>query len=351
MARLRTVSPTSAAYVPVRVSAREQRPCFSDSFHRGQLRVRIPLEHLGECVVPVGYELHGPHQGPSITVLGGISAGRHLAPAPDAPEPGWWPGVVGSACALDPARHRLLGIDYLGGNSGGQLLRPVTTFDQARALAAVLDAFAIPVTSLVGASYGGMVALAFAELFPDRTDRMVILCAAHRPHPMATAVRAVQRSIAQWGLERGEPARGLSLARALAMTTYRSAAEFEARFSARPVPPVADAARFPVEDYLEARGAAFVRDFDAERFLALSESIDLHQTDPGSLPGRARLVSVDTDTLVPPWLVGELAGRGGRCPARHVRLESLYGHDGFLRQTAEVSAQVGAALSNLEVVR
>ena len=337
----------------------------------GRLRARLTLDHLGEREVTIAYEVHGD-LAPTRTVgtaagrpsaraatldahavldptlvLGGISAGRHLGPASFDSGPGWWPGLVGHGAALDPARRPLIGIDYIGGtDDSNQLIRPVTTHDQARAIAAVLDHLGIARASFVGASYGGMVALAFAELFPDRIGQLVILCAAHRTHPMATAVRSVQRAVVGLGVDSGDTARGLSLARALAMTTYRSTREFEERFSPFALSagtPNGDPARFPVEDYLQARGADFVRRFDTERYLALSESIDLHGTRPGSLPEHALLVSFDTDVLVPPWLMDELAARDpdaepGRSAARHVTIPSLYGHDAFLKETSAVSA-------------
>ena len=317
---------------------------------RTRVRARIAFDHLPERSVPVLYEAHGALGMPATVVLGGISAGRHLAPTPPDARPGWWRGLVGRGAALDPASRLLIGIDFLGGTSEGGLLRPVTTHDQARAIAAVLDDLGVAAISIVGASYGGMVALAFAELFPERVARLVIVCAAHRTHPMATAVRSVQRSAVTLGAD--DEARGLALARALAMTTYRSAAEFEERFSPFALSagePGKTPARFPVEEYLEARGADFVRSFDTGRFLALSESIDLHSTRPGSLPDDALLVSFDTDVLVPPWLVDELAARQGRCPVRHVTVPSLYGHDAFLKEVEQVSALVRTGLNDQEV--
>ena len=333
---------------------------------RSTLRTRIDFDHLGPLSVPVDFEAVGPDHAPTV-VLGGISAGRHLAPTSAHPEPGWWRGVVEQGGALDPARRLLIGMDFLGGPCGDDVLRPVTTHDQARALAAVLDHLGIPATSLVGASYGGMVALAFAELFPTRTSKLVILGAAHRTHPMATAVRTVQRAAATLGAETGQPARGLALARALAMTTYRSIDEFEARFSpfaltpgapGAPVAPGHTPSRFPVEEYLDSRGAAFAEVFDTDRFLALSESIDLHGTRPESLPADALVVSFDTDVIVPPWLVDELAqrrarppARQGRSPVRHVTIPSLFGHDAFLKETGEVARQITLGLAEEEAPR
>ena len=337
----------------------------------GRIRARIAFDHLGERRGEVRYEVHGSlaparrRRGTSsarsvpvpTVVLGGISAGRHLAAAPFDPSEGWWPGVVGPGRALDPAHRPLIGLDYLGGAgrpvAACRNLRPVTTRDQARAAAAVLDHLGIGAAAFVGASYGGMVALAFTELFPARVVRLVVLCAAHRTHPMATAVRSVQRAAVSLGADAGDPARGLALARALAMTTYRSAQEFEERFPPRALSAgtAGIPARFPVEEYLEARGAAFARGFAADRFLALSESIDLHGTRPGSLPAHALLVSFDSDVLVPPWLVGELAARQGRSRARHLTIPSLYGHDAFLKETEAVSACLRGELGGGEAAR
>ena len=341
-------------------------PAPTPTVRSGSLRANIRFDHLGRRRVSIAYEAQGPAAAPATVVLGGISAGRHLAPTTSDPTRGWWPGVVGEGDALDPARQLLIGIDFLGGNTENGLLRPVTTHDQARAVAAVLDELGITAASFVGSSYGGMVALAFAELFPERTARLVILCAAHRTHPMATGIRSVQRAAASLGADTGQPERGLALARALAMTTYRSPQEFEERFSSDPLHPGPPGkpgqprqpgqpghppARFPVEDYLEARGADFAHRFDIERFLALSESIDLHGTRPESLLPQSLLVSFDTDALVPPWLVDELATRSGNNP-RHVTVTSHFGHDAFLKEAGQVASLLRASLPRTpEVVR
>jgi len=305
--------------------------------------VPLDLDHGGRQEVDVLYEVYGPADPAPIVVLGGISADRHLAPTGSRPTPGWWPGVIDVGGALDTSRHRLVGIDYLAGpTSPIASTGPVTSHDQARAIACVLDEIGAPSASVVGASYGGLVALAFTELFPERVSRLVILCAAHRTHPMATALRAIQRDIVKLGQGAGRAEAGVALARALAMTTYRSTREFEERFDVRPtdetLPP-----RFPVEEYLEAQGASFASRFDANSFLCLSESIDLHFVEPERITPPTTLLSVDTDALAPPWLVDELAS-GAPGVQRHVTLTSVFGHDAFLKEVASVSAVIREAL-------
>ena len=83
---------------------------------------------------------------------------------------------------------------------------------------------------VVGASYGAMVGIQFACLAPDRVGHLTAISGAHRPHPLATAWRSIQRRIVDLAEAGGDPRAGVELARSLAMTTYRSADEFAARF-------------------------------------------------------------------------------------------------------------------------
>ena len=197
------------------------------------LPLEFQLEHGGVLVASqLAFERTGPEDAPVIVVLGGISAGMDVV--------GWWSDIVGPGLAIDTSTHCVLGIDFLGGagastgpsNWQGEGSFPlITSRDQARAIARLLDHLGVErLHRFVGSSYGGMVALAFAELFASRVSGLVLLCAAHRTHPMATAWRSIQRSVVRFGEDRGTPAEGLALARALAMTTYRSTDEFEERF-------------------------------------------------------------------------------------------------------------------------
>jgi len=316
----------------------------------GCLSVSFDPTFGSRTTADIGYEIHGPAWAPPVVVLGGISAGRHLRPTSLSPAPGWWPGVVEPGGALDPLRHRLIGIDFVGGPASRlELGHPISSQDQAKVLAGVLDRLDIGPVTLVGASYGGMVALAFAALFPERTVRLAAICAAHRTHPMATALRAIQRRTVRFANELGRSDQGLSLARSIAMTTYRSAIEFDERFDATPALSNG-VARFPVESYLEARGDDFATRFDPEGFLRLSESIDIHTVDPARVQAPTTLVSFDTDTLVPSWLVEELASAAPGV-TKHVEITSHYGHDGFLKEVGRVSDVIRSTLGAEGVAR
>jgi homoserine O-acetyltransferase len=148
---------------------------------------------------------------------------------------------------------------------------------------------------------------------------------------MSTAWRSVQRAVVRYALRHGEGGRGLVLARALAMATYRSAREFEDRFPGPPEPG-SDGYVFPVEAYLMARGESYAARYRPEAFVCLSESIDLHRVDPESIRVPTTLLGVLEDQLVPLSDMRELRDRhGGTCSL--VEISSIYGHDAFLKET------------------
>lgn len=269
----------------------------------------------------------GPPGAPGIIVLGGISAHRRLIA--DEAGPGWWPGVAGEDGALDPGRYRLLSFDFLA-----ERVAPFPTIhDQARALLALADAAGFDRFKIVGASYGGVIALALAALAPERVERIAVLAAAGRVHPMATAWRSIQRDIVRFALARNDGSGGVELARRLAMTTYRTPEEFEQRFR-DPDPQSRDAAG--VAAYLKVRGADYAGKTPPERFLALSRSMDEVEIDLSAITCPVALLGFESDRLVPPgdveWTAAQIAG------ARAQIAPSLYGHDGFLKETGRVNA-------------
>src|SRR5678815_1964346 len=149
----------------------------------------VPQQREGRCTtlnaeLPA-FEVTGPPGGPLVAVLGGISATRHVVANEHDRSPGWWDAIVGPGRAINTNAFRVLGVDFLDGGrrDDGQPARTVTTADQADAVVRVLDQLGTErLHAFVGASYGGMVALAFAERHPDRVDRVVAISAPHEPH-------------------------------------------------------------------------------------------------------------------------------------------------------------------------
>jgi homoserine O-acetyltransferase len=314
------------------------------------LRLAQPFTlHHGD-VLPdarVAFRLVGPDEAPVIAVLGGISAHRIVA---DSAGEGWWPEIVGPGLGVDMRQYRVLGIDYLGGRgesstpqSGGKF-PPLSSYDQAHALYAVVRHLGLKTLhGIVGASYGGMVALCFAERYAELVKHIVILSAADKSQVLSTAWRSVQRQIVREAIARGDGPAGLKLARALAMATYRSAVEFQLRFGAAPTR-IADRFRFPIEEYLFARGDDYVQKYRAESFLVLSESIDLHQMDATQVHTPATLIAVREDQLVPFNDMQALSARLNG-PRQLIEINSIFGHDAFLKEGAALIPIIKQAIS------
>ena len=320
----------------------------------------FPLHHGGRLQeARIAWRLAGAANAPVVCALGGISAHRRVCLTED-PRDSWWSEAVGPQCALDTGSFRVLSFDYLGGSGESSGPRSasaptagaapaadfpaISSYDQAEALRRLLEHLGIrALAAIVGASYGGMVALAFGERYPERVGRLVVIGAADRAHPLATAWRSVQRAAVRFAAGCGRPEEGLKLARALGMATYRSGEEFAARFAG---PAVRDGRRFvfPVEEYLFARGRDYAARYCAESYLALSESIDLHRVEAARIFVPTTVIAVREDQLVP---LADARALAARLPSGSVHeISSIYGHDAFLKEPQQLRAIFATALGS-----
>ncbi|MCB2097796.1 MAG: homoserine O-succinyltransferase [Parvularculaceae bacterium] len=275
----------------------------------------------------IALRIHGDVSKPAIVAAGGISAGRKVAD--NAGAKGWWRDLFGRGCAIDLADYCVIGFDFLP--NPAEKARTFSSRDQARALAFALTKVDIKALhAFIGASYGGMVALAFAQEFPERLKRLCVISAADRPHPAATALRGVQRRIVEFARRAGAPGEGVSLARQIAMVTYRTPEEFATRFDHAPGARAGDP--YPVCDYLIARGEAY--DMPAERYVSLSDSIDRHRVDPEKITTPALFIASSSDRLVPVADIERLTAGVANGALRVIN--SLYGHDAFLKEAGTI---------------
>jgi homoserine O-acetyltransferase len=262
----------------------------------------------------------------------------------------WWGPLVGPGRALDTSRHAIVAANLLGGCYGstgpaewkaerGEPFPELTPVDLARAHIPLLEHLGVQRLALAtGGSLGGMVALQWGRITSIPTERLVVFGAPAAASPQAIGWNAVQRMAIE-----ADPKSGLAAARALAMITYRSAAEFQARFgrgSSR------SPGLFDVEHYLRRQGDKLVARFDAASYVALMRSMDLQ--DVGDLVTAARAtaqrvdrvigVGIDSDILYPAsevrdWVTAYQAA-GARAEYREIA--SLYGHDAFLIEWDQV---------------
>ncbi len=279
--------------------------------------------------------------------------------------------MIGPGKPLDTDRFHVICVNSLGscfGSTGPSSIDPrtgkpyrlnfpaLTVEDIAAAGRAVIRALEIPhVRAVVGASLGGMTALAYAVHFPEETDNLVSLCSAAKATPFAIGVRSLQREIIRsdpaW-MEGNypadqEPVLGMRLARKLGLISYRSAKEWDERFGRDVIHEEEQhrqpfASEFQIEGYLEANAQKFVGTFDANSYLYLSRAMDwfdledhterLIALSEQAAGKKALVVGVETDVLFPlhqQQTVASLLTESGLDVTFHA-LPSLQGHDAFL---------------------
>jgi homoserine O-acetyltransferase len=288
----------------------------------------------------------------------------------------WWPQLFGPEQPLDLGRVCVLGINVLGscyGSTGPRSLNPhsgrpyggdfplVSIDDMVRAQAHLLDHLGIDqLYGVVGASIGGMQALSWAVAYPERVPRCAVIGATPLS-ALGLALSHLQRQAIRddpaWRgghyPDEDPPVRGLALARALAMCTYKSAGLFDERFGRRPnrggEQPGRDlAARYDVGGYLDHQGRLFVQRFDANSYLIISKAMDNFEL--GATPAeeeeklrriRARLllIGISSDWLFPAAEVQALARRlrNAGVDVRYVEQSSTHGHDGFLADSHQLA--------------
>ena len=314
------------------------------------------------------YETWGENRGDNVVLLTtGLSPSAHAARHGPADEPGWWEDMVGPGRPLDTDRWFVVCANVLGGCHGSTgpstvdprtgrrygLAFPVVTMrDMMRLQHGLLESLGVErLHAVIGSSMGGMLALEYAALFPERVDRLVAISASGMTHPFAIALRRVQRRAVMLDpdwlggdyYDGGQPARGLSLAREIGTITYRSNLEWTRRFGRawQDGELFSFDGRFEVESYLEHQGAKYPIVYDANTYLYLSRAMDLHDLgrERGGLveavsriTARTFLVGVTTDVLIPPFEMVELddAFTAAGSPAELLMLDLDTGHDSFL---------------------
>lgn len=299
---------------------------------------------------------------------------------------GWWNDFIGPGKALDPERWFIVCANVLGGCQGStgpasphpEDGRPyasrfpvVSIRDMVRTQALLADYLGIRRWfAVVGGSMGGMQALEWAVMFPDRVACMVNLASAAAASPIQIGWSQVGRLAVvqdpQWNggeyydapLGKG-PHEGLMLARRIAQIHYRSDESFEQRFGRATVDRLDRFNlwdRFQIESYLDYHGQKLVRRFDANSYLVLNKAMDLHDVGRGrggvtAALARVRapslVASVTSDILYTPRLQQELAAglRANGVPVEFHHIESAHGHDGFLIEADQVNPMVSGFLA------
>lgn len=308
------------------------------------------------------------------------------------PTDGWWQGVVGPGHAIDTDKWFVVCANVLGGCQGSTgpssphpddgrpygLRFPVVTIrDMVRTQAHLADALGIRAwRAVVGGSMGGMQALEWAIMYPDRVRALALIATSAEASAQQIAWNSIGRRalLMDPAFNDGDyydaapdqgPWTGFSVARMVSQVTFRSDTRFNEKFG-RDMKEgnfmdgrVALFDRFEVEGYLDHHGDKLVRRFDANSFLYIGRAMDLHDVGRGRggtdqalarIKAPTLTLSIDSDILYPAYQqeMIQSALRNGDPRNRHATIRSDEGHDGFLIEVVPVGSAIAAFLRDTE---
>lgn len=280
----------------------------------------------------------------------------------------WWDGLFGAGKCFDPERHFIVAVNVPGSAYGstGPLSEeltseerfdsfPILTIrDMVNGLELVRKELGIErIHTLIGASLGGQQALEWALLIPDKIDHLIPIATNLKHSPFGIAFNETQRMAieadATFFSKTAEGGRnGLKAARAVGMLSYRTYDGYRITQSETSHAGFDD---FRASSYQRYQGEKLAGRFNAFSYWYLSKAMDSHNVfrdraedvlERCRMP--ALVIGIDSDLLFPITEQEEIARHLPR--AELVRLQSDFGHDGFLVETEELAGRIKQFLKN-----
>ena len=324
--------------------------------------------------VEIGYETYGTlnaAKSNAVLICHALTGDQFVAsPNVVTGRPAWWPAMVGPGKTIDTERYYVISVNVLGGcmgTTGPASLAPdgkpyglrfpvITIADMVRAQIAFTEALGVPdLFAVIGGSMGGMQALQWAAMAPDKVFAAAVIATSARHSAQNIAFYEVGRQAIMadpdWRdgayLDAGvSPKRGLAVARMAAHITYLSESALKRKFDrglqARDAPSFGFEADFQIESYLRHQGRSFVDRFDANSYLYITRAMDYFDlagatgadlaTAYQGAPTRFGVFAFSSDWHYPPSASKEIV-RGLNAAGANVsylEVETDKGHDAFL---------------------
>lgn len=308
----------------------------------------------------------------AVLICHALNASHHVAGyyADQPKNIGWWDNMVGPGKPVDTNRFFVIGVNNLGscfGSTGPMHLNPetdkpyghgfpvITVEDWVRAQARLADELEIDkFAAVMGGSLGGMQALAWSMMFPDRLEHCVAIASTAKLTAQNIAFNEVARQaiLTDPDFHGGDfysygvvPKNGLRMARMIGHITYLSNADMSEKFgrelrSGQYL--FGFGVEFEIESYLHHQGDKFSSYFDANTYLLITRALDYF--DPAApydgdlaraLAGtqaKFLLASFTTD-----WRFSSDASRAivkalidNRREVTYADIDAPHGHDAFL---------------------
>lgn len=277
----------------------------------------------------------------------------------------WWPGMVGAGRLLDDSRYYIVCANILGscyGTTGPAEINPdngrqwltdfplITIRDLVNVHEILRRHLGIrQIHTVIGASIGGYQALEYSIMYPEVINRLVFIASGVRQSPWAAAFNESQRlamdadeSFVSRDPEGGK--KGLKAARAVALLSYRSANAYNIMQEEQDDNRISD---LRASSYQAYQGEKLVNRFNPYSYHLLTRLSDTHNVGRGrngtgealkKILAETLVVAIKSDLLFP---VDELRKLSDNVEgSTFIEIDSLYGHDGFLIETDQITSLV-----------
>ena len=300
---------------------------------------------------------------------------------------GWWDNMVGPGKPVDTDRFFVIGVNNLGscfGSTGpmhinaatskpyGATFPVVTVEDWVNAQVRLADALGIvQFAAVMGGSLGGMQAMAWSIMYPQRIRHSVVIAATPRLSAQNIAFNDVARQaiLTDPDYHGGDyyahgvvPKNGLRVARMIGHITYLSNADMADKFG-RDLRngdyQFGFGIDFEIESYLRYQGEKFSEYFDANTYLLITKALDYF--DPArafngdltkalaNIEAEFLLVSFSTDWRFAPACSREIVQAlvNNRRKVTYAEIDAPHGHDAFLLEDARYMNVVRSYYNNI----
>lgn len=277
----------------------------------------------------------------------------------------WWKGFVGEGSIINPNDYFIVCANIIGscyGSTGPSNMLdqfPIITIrDMVRAHILLRQHLGIEkIDLLLGGSMGGYQALEWAIMEPSVIQKMFLIATTAAESAWAIAIHTAQRLAIEadptWkDAKPNAGAKGLKAARAIGMLTYRNYGIFKEKQTDADPEKMDD---FKASSYINYQGDKLVNRFNTYSYWLLTKSMDSHHLARGrggdlmatlaSIQTPTFIIGIKSDLLCP---LAEQKFMEAHMPnATLVAIDSMYGHDGFIIETVQITTHLKAWLNSL----